>query len=238
MQLIVYHKVEGTLDLPLNYNHILQSIIYKNLNTAYFNSSYIHQNGFRSGNRNYKLFTFSPIKGKYEIKGQHIVFKDQVSFEVRSPEPLLIRILEENLKSNGINYIGQCYETVETMLNDKSVESEETFISMISPIVLYSTDLNTKKTHFYSPHEKTFQYYTVENFRRKYNACYGIYPSPDIYIEPISVLHKVSNYQNFYINGWLGEYHISGPRKYLDFLYQTGLGSKNSQGFGMFDFTE
>ena len=37
------------------------------------------------------------------------------------------------------------------------------------------------------------------------------------------------------ISGWYGEYYLVGKRKYLDFLYQTGLGSKNSQGFGMFD---
>ena len=33
----------------------------------------------------------------------------------------------------------------------------------------------------------------------------------------------------------MGEYELIGEPKYLDFLYQTGLGSKNAQGFGMFE---
>ena len=45
----------------------------------------------------------------------------------------------------------------------------------------------------------------------------------------------VTKYKGFYITGWCGEYVLKGERKYLDFLYQTGIGSKNAQGFGMFD---
>ena len=47
----------------------------------------------------------------------------------------------------------------------------------------------------------------------------------------------LTKYKGFFINGWKGIYQLSGERKYLDFLYQTGLGAKNSQGFGMFDVT-
>ena len=35
-----------------------------------------------------------------------------------------------------------------------------------------------------------------------------------------------------------GEYLLNGPAPYLDFLYQVGLGSNNSQGFGMFEMTD
>ena len=35
--------------------------------------------------------------------------------------------------------------------------------------------------------------------------------------------------------GYKGVYKLEGERKYLDFLFQVGLGSKCSQGFGMFD---
>lgn len=48
----------------------------------------------------------------------------------------------------------------------------------------------------------------------------------------------MTKYKGFYISGWLGEYELSGEAKYLDFLYQTGLGSKNAQGFGLFDVVE
>lgn len=45
----------------------------------------------------------------------------------------------------------------------------------------------------------------------------------------------VTKYQGHYIIAWYGEYILSGKRKYLDFLYQVGIGAKNSQGFGMIE---
>ena len=45
----------------------------------------------------------------------------------------------------------------------------------------------------------------------------------------------VIGWKIFYISGWFGEYRLEGNRKHLDFLYQAGFGSKNSQEFGMYE---
>ena len=45
----------------------------------------------------------------------------------------------------------------------------------------------------------------------------------------------VTNYKGQYITAYKGQYVLAGERKYLDFMYQAGLGAKNAQGFGMFD---
>lgn len=239
MQLQVKHTVEQPLCLPLNYHHMLQSIIYHHLKLetmAY--SSYVHEKGFFLGNRNFKLFTFSGLQGKYQVEDKKICFYEDVMFEVRSPEPLFIRILEENLKNQGITYFGQHYNNIVTTTLDNSVENDEIKIQMITPIVVYTTDILTKKTEYYSPEQSEFSSLVIDNFRRKYTACYGVIPESDITIEPMKLCSKdkyVTKYKNFYITGWKGSYRLSGKRKYLDFLYQTGLGSKNSQGFGMFE---
>ena len=126
MQLQVKHTVEQPLCLPLNYHHMLQSIIYHHLKLetmAY--SSYVHEKGFFLGNRNFKLFTFSGLQGKYQVEDKKICFYEDVMFEVRSPEPLFIRILEENLKNQGITYFGQHYNNIVTTTLDNSVENDE-----------------------------------------------------------------------------------------------------------------
>lgn len=41
-----------------------------------------------------------------------------------------------------------------------------------------------------------------------------------------------------YLSAWKGFYALHGARKYLDFLYNIGLGSKNGAGFGMSDIIE
>jgi len=49
--------------------------------------------------------------------------------------------------------------------------------------------------------------------------------------------HKrvVTKYKDTWINGWKGMYRISGSSRALEFIYNTGLGSKNSQGFGLLE---
>jgi len=42
-------------------------------------------------------------------------------------------------------------------------------------------------------------------------------------------------YKNFLIKGWMGTFRLQGLKKALKLAYDAGLGSKNSQGFGMFE---
>ena len=238
MQLIVVHKVPEGLVLPLNYHHILQAVIYRNLGNAYGYSNFVHEIGFQSDNRKFRMFTFSLIQGKYQIIGKKIRFQDEISFEVRSPECFFIRQLADNIQRNGLTYGKQHFDDVGVYLMDDTVEGEELYIRMKTPITVYLTDNVSKKTHFFHPLEEEFSELVANNFFRKYKAYYGVEPEEPIWIRPVTITEKDSfatDYKGFHIKGWKGEYYLVGERKYLDFLYQTGLGSKNSQGFGMFD---
>ena len=242
MQLLVTHELKEKLVLPLNYHHILQAIIYKGLEDSdelhgeRFND-FLHDKGFSNGKRSYKLFTFSLLQGRYEIEDRKIIFRNEVSFEVRSPNNLVIKQLAEGFAERGIHYGDVRVSDVKTTLTDWTVEDNDILVEMVTPVCVYSTDSETKKTHFYDPSEPEFGEAVNDNFIRKYTAFYGIKPERDVVIEPIRVTRKdkfVTNYKGFYVSGWRGLYRLRGERKYLDFLYQTGLGSRNSQGFGMF----
>ena len=41
-------------------------------------------------------------------------------------------------------------------------------------------------------------------------------------------------YKTTRITGWHGRFRLSGSPEMLDLLFHSGLGAKNSQGFGMF----
>ena len=159
-------------------------------------------------------------------------------FPLRSVALFMIKILADNIMKNGIYYGSQHFSEVDVYLSDATVESENIHIKMRSPISVYSTAPETKETYFYSPDDEEFPQMVSDNFIRKYMACYGVLPQNGIWLKPVKVDSRnkyVTKYKNFYISGWMGEYYLNGERKYLDFLYQTGLGGKNSQGFGMFD---
>ncbi len=238
MQLSVQHETGIGLSLPINYHHILQAIIFSGISGNDSYGDFLHNQGYYSENRQFKLFTFSELQGKYEIRDGQIMFRNRISFEVRSPDAGFIRRLERGLREKGIRYGDRTMGRVSTFLSDDAVEDEEIYVRMITPICVYSTDPATKRTWFYAPDEEPFYEQVEDNFVRKYEAYCGVLPEEEIEVLPVEVTARdkfVTRYKNFYISGWKGIYQLRGKRKYLDFLYQTGLGSKNSQGFGMFE---
>lgn len=71
----------------------------------------------------------------------------------------------------------------------------------------------------------------MNKFIRKYIACYRAQPEDDVLLRPVDVGARdkyVTSYKNFYISGWMGTYCLNGQRKYLDFMFQAGLGNRNS----------
>ena len=184
------------------------------------------------------MFVFSLLKGKYEIAQKQISFRNQVSFEVRSADVRMIRILKDNLEHNGITYLKQHYDDLQLRLADKVITQDRVRSRMLSPLSVYSTDVETGKTYFYQPEDAEFSEQVNANFQRKYKAYTGIEPASGVKIKPLTVKPRdkyVTLYKGFYLSGWFGEYELYGEAKYLDFLYQVGLGSRNAQGFGMFE---
>jgi len=238
MQLLVYIKLDYPLTLPINYNYILQSVIYKALSYAADVSEFVHDIGFCYGERQYKMFQFSQLKGKYNINKKNITFPECVSFEVRSPENRLIQLLYASFLEQGIIFGEKHYKHIGLELRDYTVEECELQIKMKTPITVYSTNTESKNVYFYAPDEEFFYEKVNDNFYRKYLAYSGIAPATAIKMQPIQVSAQdkfVTKYKHSYITGWYGIYKLAGKRKYLDFLYQVGLGGKNSQGFGMFE---
>ena len=78
MQLIININLDKQLILPLNYNHIVQSIIYRALSVIPEYADFIHDNGYMNGNRSYKMFNFGQLKGEYRIEGRNIIFSNFV----------------------------------------------------------------------------------------------------------------------------------------------------------------
>jgi CRISPR-associated endoribonuclease Cas6 len=237
MQLTVTHYLQSELRLPLGYHHIVQSALYHCLGQDEAYSAFLHDRGYANAKRSYKMFTFGLLRGAYAIENREIVFRDTVTLEIRSVEAKLIRQLADSIQAKGITYRGQTCRDVDVRVTDETVEGALLLLKMDSPICVYSTDPEQKTTHYFAPSEPEFCEMVNRSFARKYRAYTGVEPESDIFIEPYEVTERnrsVTRYKGIYITAWSGTYVLSGERRYLDFLYQTGLGSKTSQGFGMF----
>lgn len=234
-------KPDGTaISLPIDYHHILQAVVYDLMRNGTANAS-LHDTGCLFGNRAYKLFTFGPPTGIFHRAGNKIVFDDMFSFEVRMWDKQLMDLIRGNIADRGIRFGSEIYRNVTCSTATNRIESDDIIISMQSPICLYTTDSLTHHTHYIRPRDPEFGPAVSHNFNRKYAAATGSEPDSEISLSVIDVRpgdKYVTRYKNFIIEGYKGTYRLKGKPEYLSFLYDTGLGAKNAQGFGMFRVIE
>ena len=242
MQLLIELKKIDQFSLPVNYNYLLQSMIYNLLDNKENLSRKIHETGYQIEDKHFKLFTFSLLRGQYKIHGKRIEFLDKVRFEIRTVDKNILLTIVESLLNLETLRIGQnLVKILNVKIGEKKLTGTSYKIRMISPLVVRSTDADTKKTLYYNPFDTEFKSRIMENFARKYQAYYHKVPTGRFDIEPINFSLKnkfVTKYKDYLITGWKGEFGIRGDAEVLDFLYQVGLGEKNSMGFGMFVIEE
>lgn len=238
MILMIRHNVsDNPLIMPINYNYILQSIIYEKLSFQKEIADFIHNSGFVYDKRAYKAFQFSSIKGHYKVQDHKIQFDEDITWEIRSTDKEIIELIKRRIDAEGICYKNQKYNNIEAVIYESIIPEDNIKIKMQTPICVYSTDKRSGKIKYYSPSEEEFYQLVEDNFKRKYNAFYGVEPDDGIKFQLIKYSDRdkvVTRYKSKIISGWKGIYVLSGDKKYLEFLYDVGLGTRNAQGFGMF----
>lgn len=238
---IVFYKQNNKITLPLHYNYILQSFIYKHLPREL--SDKLHKEGYVYKSRQFRLFVFSRLFGSPKIKDNFICFNERARLYIASPIELFIESLAENLLKKPDVLIGKNKLIVESIeVCEKPTFPLNVYVKMLSPITIYSTlskPDGKKKTYYYTPWEDEFSLLIRENLTKKYYAFYKERPKDtEFLIKPHKVSknqEKIINYKGLWIKCWFGEYEIKASRELLEFSWDCGLGAKNSQGFGMFD---
>lgn len=227
-----------TLTLPLQYNHIVQAMIYNSLddNTAEF----LHDRGFIHGKRAFKMFTFSRLMGNYNIdkRNSKITFTGPISLVVTSPYNNFCNSLANGLLLKPNVRLGNNEMKVTDITLEKDIiDNEKIRIRTLSPIVVYSTLLRPdgrKYTCYFEPGENDFVEIMENNLRKKYKAFHEANPpTENVSILPLRQPRlSIVNYKNTVIKGYSGIFTLSGPAPLLQIAVDSGLGSKNSQGFG------
>lgn len=235
MQIRLTFRCNG-LKLPVSYHYILQGIIYRALSESPVYSGFIHDNGYRSDGKSFKLFTFSQLMGRYILSDGFIEFPYDAHLEIRGSEPQIIGALYLYFSNNKtVNFDKSAVAIKECILDDFYIRQNEIKVEAISPVVAYVSNPD-KSTVFFDPTQKEFYSLIKANARRKY-ACKADGGSFDFEILPSDGAFKkhVTKFKSTIITGYTGRFILKGDASILTFLYNTGLGAKNSQGFGMFN---
>lgn len=224
--------------IPIQYNYLIQSAIYAALPEE--TAARIHDEGFRSGKRTFKMFTFSRLLGRFILNGPTgtITFPEGATLVIASPDAKLFLPLMNNLLTKNQVRIGQAAFRVEEMrFEEQKAENDVLTVRTLSPVVAYSTLLRPeggRYTCYYHPGEREFDRLIAANLSKKYEAFYGLQPPEGaVTLKPLDRprLH-VTSYKGTVVKGCTCRLKLSGPRELLQMALDAGLGSKGSQGYG------
>ena len=225
---------------PIHYNHLIQSFIYKNIKEEI--SNFLHDKGFIYKKRKFKMFVFSRVFSKsFKILKEKIEFDNSIYFFLSSPlKEFISQFAEGLLKKTEFKIYNNNLILKEIFVMPIPKINKIIKIKMLSPVTVYSTLYKDKKkkTYYYSPFEKEFSLLLKENLIKKYEAFYKKKIEFDFKIKPLNInknFEKIIIYKGTVIKGWLGNYEIESDEEIIKFAYDVGIGSKNSQGFGMFE---
>lgn len=239
MQLIIHIKNTDDFSIPMSYNYQLMSAIYRLIGGNDSLSEFIHNGGYRSGEAAFKLFCFSPLCGDHRISGKQIIFDSSISFEVRSPSGEFIDTLRFALFEQGnIRLFDRDLEVKMIEYLDRHINNHTMRIRTSSPIVLKQT-IDGRQTVCYSPEDSEFDELINLNLYRKFTAAFGIEPPSTVDLTLTSRPKKVvTRIKGTWVTAYHASFEMHAHPAVAQLLYDTGLGSRNSQGFGMFDILE
>lgn len=264
MRLEIKLKTLQPLDLPAHYNSQVQNFIYTYIEPEI--SNYLHEQGFTSSGKKFKLFTFSRLRGVFkrykskEKKQWRIVFTDTITFDIASIDKQEIMQDHAPHQADGLLSLANFLLTTQDhvcihytpcdvlSVNIKKAPrinpNEPVTFEMLSPVTTHSTFHYTdgqKGTYYYMPFEKDWEEMLLNNLKAKAKAIGWDVEKQDFkgsYIKPINVTKKekvVANIEGFWVEAWMGEFEMLLPEDYMWLAYKTGLGNRNSMGFGMIE---
>ena len=217
--------------LPVTYREGLQAALYRLLPPGL--GSALHDRGLVEGGKPLKLFVFSRLLGlRYEPEGRRFRAPGEVALYFATALPEVLSGLQEGLWARGgmevegvwMRLLGLEWEVLP--LPDGAL-----VVEALAPITVYRTQEGY--TQYYNPWNREFAQLLEGNLNRKAQAL-GL-EAGRLEVRPLGVRpghRRVESYKGTWVEGWMGRYRLLGSPQLLRLALLTGLGAKNSQGFG------
>lgn len=254
MQLYILFEPRD-ITLPIHYHHAVQSMLYQAIANKQY-SAKLHDKGLQHEARPFKFFSFSRLYGPHQITNGAIHYFDGIRLKVRSIDPIFMDHIRFGFAEGTVHTLFDIPLRVYSCdFSDQRIWTEQIDVRMSSPLTVYQTvlretdknSIKRKWTNYLAPWDPSFSRLLADNAERKWRAYSNETPPGRLDVSPLDVspvrdkvVAKYKKSENgkdsiTSITAWKGTYRLSGPPQLLDFLYHTGLGAKNSSGFGLFD---
>ena len=220
--------------IPYNYNHILSAIIYRKISDLDL-AAKLHFS------KDYKFFTFSQIYvPQFKRTKQGIISRNgKLEFYVSSPNDDLIKsLVEGHLENTEVNFKGDKLLVEQIELLKKPIFKENMKMKTMSPIMArIKREVGGKlKIWDLDPGDERFYESVQKNLINKYVKFYGDFDGERwVRIKPDmkSAKRRRIDIKGTYHRCFMMNLEIEADLRLLEFVYDCGLGEKNSMGFGM-----
>lgn len=247
-------EIKSGREISLSYHYALQAIIYKVLEKADSEySAWLHNQGYKAGNKVFKLFTFADLNGKYRLdfERETLRFNDslvtwQVSFFVDAALEHFIKGLFKDQTFELCTTKGKLLlEVKQVEILDKPVFTDTMSFKAIMPMCIAEETETDKYPQYRSPMDAAFAPLFFNNLNGKSKAIdesrvYNLSAAELNILSPpqkrsIETVKKeldrpirVLGYHKF-------NFEITAPPALLELGYYAGFGARNSSGFGFCD---
>lgn len=240
--------------LPINYQYLISSWIYRTLGNADSDfARQLHHQGYDFGGRRYKLFTFSDLHPRrYDINGKARTFQLTqaptqlvLSFYIDDALQHFVVGLFQNLKFTLAS--GTAFK-VDFEIGSIEILPKLNFqptmqFRLQTPICISQDQVGKRYAQYLAPTHEDYATLLVQNLLRKQRALQSVSASdqnlplslPPTNFRLLSTPKKSPRtIKNIKMIGYVFDFELSAPVELLELGYYAGFGEKNSAlGMGM-----
>lgn len=248
MRVHIEFLAKNPLSLPLHHAADLQGLIYHSISDSKM-ASQLHDQGLRRvGSKPIKLFTFSRLMGRYQIdldKKTITFLPGTIRWAVSSAiDELVYNLGLSFLKAQTISIHGVTLEVGAVRTERFAGTTTQAQVRLLSPVTVYRTvnRPSGRFTEYYRPGTSEFSELILQNIFLKAQALGEEIPKDEATFELIPVAEETLRERIVFVkstpvHAWEGDFIVkSGSMKLMEIAWDTGLGGKNSSGFGLFNY--
>jgi len=248
---ITFNRIGKLRMLPMDYQYYLSAWIYKVIGQADPEfSKFLHEHGYTSGNKLFKLFCYSPLNF-----GKPVLWKEKALFEIQTDEIslnvsfCLAEAAEKfiiGLFNNQQVYIGDRFNGIDLIVKQIERMPDSAFSQTMSykagsPVVVSVKTENEKYPQYLAPTATDYAKLLQQNILNKYQSVPNQPEIPEVEIfkfelkgTPKSKLITIKPYtpEQSKVRGFLFDFKLTCPVEIHQVIMACGLGEKNSTGFG------
>lgn len=237
--------------LPFNYQYEQSAVIYKILSQsdAAF-AEWLHDNGFNADRKQFKLFVFSRLQiESFRVEKNRLnILSDTVDWHISFLPERSTREFVQGLFREQSFELGNREAKIKCRVQSIEMSPPPSFnetmkFKTLSPICIALNKEDGTIEYIAPDHPEAIRLLR-QNLLDKYCSFYGkqlsIIDFP-FSVKPLSkpksalITVKAATPQETKVRGFMCDIAVTAPVELMSTLYESGLGSKNSLGFGMLE---